>query len=55
MTRKIPAYSHSSPSCPRYPNAAGASYFKKKRMLILGRMLIGVLVMISFVCLTRLA
>lgn len=55
MKRKISVYRHSSLFYPPYPNAASASYFKKKRMMILERMFISALIAISVVFLMRLA
>lgn len=55
MKRKTSAYRHSSPFYPPYPNAASASYFKKKRMMILDRIFISALIAISVVFLMRLA
>ena len=55
MKRKSALHPHSSPFYPPYPNAASASYFKKKRMMILDRMFISALITISVVFLMRLA
>ena len=55
MKRKIGSYAHSAPFYPPYPNAASASYFKRKRLAILDRVLVGALITISVVFLMRLA
>lgn len=55
MKRKSALHPHSSPFYPPYPNAASASYFKRKRLAILDRVLVGTLITISVVFLMRLA
>ena len=55
MKTKYACYRHSSHYCPAYPNEADTSYYQKKLLELLGKLLSGVMLVLWLVVLVKIS